>query len=697
MPRIPGLNAFGNDVAPVVPSAPGPRVVQAAYDKSSGIAEMGAGFQSAADTVNRAQQIEAARLAREAEKIKAEQDRAARVEEVTRAKRDQVALEERAAAERQRLLDDASVPNEAKPQKLNEWVTAERSKLEATYKIPDVLGGQQVAIDELRARQTAELNNGIKTRNQEQTRANVAGTLEGLGRRAAQAADPTPFIEDGIAHVTAAGAAAGWGADDVAKINMQLGETLSAAAVGRRILEDPAGALDDMKAGKYPYLSPEAATGLEARAQGEIEQRATRARIEAEVRAAKAGRAMNELGQSMRDGVLPTPAMVATAAELARGTEFEGTIKSMQSQYVDRAAFAGRPLAEQFADVQRMEAAATDPAVGLSPEDRWALNWKRQQAGAVARDVEARGGLVVAAAHGIVEYQPLDLSSPEALAGSLESRKEAVLRASVWTGRSEALLTPIEIKDLSDTLKRTPAHQQGTVLAGFAKAIGDPVAFRSVMRELAPDNGAAAWAGKELISRAPGSDRAASLVLRGESYLNPANGETKPVSMPKDSVMRSQFAAVVEDTYGNRAQSREMDYQNTRRVYAALSADANDYASNPDTYDPVRFAEAVKIASGGLGEYNGAKIIMPRGVDEQQLTDLVRTQLFQMHADGQIPGFTVPQLNDLLLEPAVRDGAEGYFLRQGGGNLKGRDGRNVFIDPRGAAPMEFRGDVPLPR
>ena len=70
MPRITGLQAFGNDTAPVVESARGPRVVPQAYDKSGGMAALGQGFESASDTIARTQAYEAAKLQREAEKIK---------------------------------------------------------------------------------------------------------------------------------------------------------------------------------------------------------------------------------------------------------------------------------------------------------------------------------------------------------------------------------------------------------------------------------------------------------------------------------------------------------------------------------------------------------------------------------------------------------------------------------------------------
>ena len=106
-------------------------------------------------------------------------------------------------------------------------------------------------------------------------------------------------------------------------INIQTAESWTAAAVGRRIIEDPAGALNDMRGGKYDRLGVEARTALENRAMGEIEQRANRARIEEEARLNRAGRAVSRLDWWYSRGMNPPPELVASAARLAQGTEFE--------------------------------------------------------------------------------------------------------------------------------------------------------------------------------------------------------------------------------------------------------------------------------------------------------------------------------------------------------------------------------------
>jgi hypothetical protein len=680
MPRIPGLNAFGNDVAPVVPSAPGARVVPAAYDRSRGIAEVGAGFQSAADTIDRTQQAEAARLEREAEKIKAEQDRAARVEEVTRAKRDQVALEERAAAERQRLLDDASVPNEAKAEKLNEWVTAERGKLESTYKIPDVLGGQQVAIDELRVRQTAELAAGIKTRNQEQTRANVAGTLESLGRQAAQASDPAPYIDQAIEHVTAAGAAAGWGADDVARINMETAESWSSAAVGRRILDDPAGALEDMKAGKYPHLTPEATTALEARAQGEIEQRMNRARIEGEARLARAGRAVERLDWFYSRGMNPPPALVSAAATLAKGTEYEAEMIAQQGDAVERVAFASRPLKEQAAAIEADKARAIDPAQGIDERDARALIWKEQQHATIANDVQQNGALDAAQAAGIIKLSPLDFADPASLPEQIAERNEQAAIAQTWAGVPAAPLTKAEIKGVSDALDQGTAKDRLRLLSGLSKSITDPVSFRMTMGELAKGRSVLATAGNHMQD---GNSRAAELMVTGETLLRPPEaGGGKAPPMPSDKMLRADFDSSTAGMFEGNAADRDRLWQSARAVYAGLSQETGMYSVevNGD-----QWKQAIDIAAGGLVNLDtwhssGRVVIKPPRMSAESFQDAVRgVTPQQVIAQGGVAGYEPAEVAEAIRDGGLVNYQDGYAIRDGAHYLMRADGSGPFV------------------
>lgn len=680
MPKIPGLSAFGNDVAPVVPSAPGARVVPGAYDRSRGVAEIGAGFQSAADTIERTQQMEAARLDREAEKIKAEQDRAARIEEVTRSKRDQVALEERAAAQRQSILDDATIPNDQKAAKLGDWIAAERGKLEPTYKIPDVLGAQQVAIDDLRVRQTAELNTGIKTRNQEQTRANVAGTLEVLGRQAASADDPGPYIAQAQSHIEAAGAAAGWGADDIAKIQIETAETWTSAAVGRRILADPVSALEDMRGGKYESLSPEARTALESRAMGEIEQRANRARIEEEARLNRAGRAVSRLDWWYSRGMNPPPELVASAARLAQGTEFEADLKAQQGDAVERVSFASKPMAEQAAEIASFDARAADPAQGVDEMTGRGLIWKKQQHAALAQDIQSAGALDAAAAHGVVTLSPLNFADPQSLPDQIAERSQQAEVASTWAGVPASPLTKAEIKGVGEALDQGTAKDRLRLLSGLSKSITDPVAFRTTMGELAKGRGVLATAGNHLQDENP---RAAELMVTGETLLRPPEaGGGKAPPMPTDKALRVDFDETTAGMFEGNAADRDRLWQSARAVYAGLSQETGQYSVE---VDGDRWKQAIDIAAGGIVNLDtwtssGRSVIKPPRMSADDFTKAVRgVSPTEIAGLGGAAGYSPDEVAEAIRDGGLVNYGDGYAVRDGAHYIMRADGAGPFL------------------
>lgn len=700
MPRIDRGN-FGQDVAPIVPGAAAPRVIPAAFQRPD-LGGLAQGVGAAADAATRQQVIENERAKYEADKQRAEAERAARIEEGTRAKRDALALGVELGQHRDAVLNDPAIPRERKAKAIDDWLDAKREALEPTYRDPEILGAQQVTIDAMRYDARAALEQSLVEQDQAATRAHVAESLDILGRQAAQLPDPTATIRQAHQHIEAAGQAAGWDAAEIAKIKQATAQEWTTNAAARRLLEDPAGTLDALRAGEYPDLDPATRIALEGRAQAEIEQRANRARIEAEAREARAERVVSRLDRNYYSkGLQPPPALVADATRLTMGTALEGDMAALNAMQAERAVFAGQPLAVQAAEIAALTEQATDPARGLPEFELPQYQAKQEIHHAIRQDIDKRGGLVVAAAHGIIDLEPLTLSDPGRLAEQLQERKEAAAVASTWTGTPVAILTPDETAQLSEQLKRTPPDQQKSVLQGFAKAVGDPETYAHVMAELAPQNGAAASAGHLLAQESSHAAHAADLILKGEDVI-----AQKAVALPQGPLFSQSFDDEVGNPYGAKANVRQMDLDNTRRVYAALSAQAGDYSRASNDIDAKRLRQAIEIATGGVTEYRGAPIILPRGMPEEVFERNVRHRLESMHDAGVLMGgFTRRQLGDLELETAAQNGVRGYFVRSGGAYLLLNDGQTkAFIDPTAPDPfaaaagrMQFDGDVPRPR
>lgn len=682
---------FGNYSAPLVRSGRSARPVPGAFDTASGFSDLARGAASAANVAAQVSAIERRQAEIETERARVESERAQRIEEATRAKRDTIALTEVAGQQAQAIVDDDSIPRDEKEGRFTEWLGEQRGRLEPTYKVPDILGAQQASIDELGMRTRVAMRERLTRKDQAQAAANVAQALESMGRQALAAGDAEQYILEAHKLIDLTAGAAGWDPLEAEKQKQIVAETWTETVVAERVNEDPQGALEALEGGAYGRLDPKVRTALVGHAQAELERRANRARIEAEARVAKAGRAVAKLGDIYEQGLQPDAQHVAAAAALAQGTEFEGEIAAMQASAADRARFAMAPIESQRAEVEALHARYSDPAQGVRSEaDVWNFKWKARQLDAVEQDIRARGGLMAAAARRVIELPPLDVDSPESLAHGLGARRDAAAAASAWAGRPVGLLTPSELRGFSENLKRTPADQQATVIEGFARVVGDPQEFRNIMAELAPSNGAAASAGRLLVDRAPGAREAADMILKGESYLNPPGEGAKPlVRLPTAAAIDRKFDDLVGEAYDGAPRVRGMDLDNARRVYAALSAAEGDYTQDPQDVDGERMQKAIQIATGGIGEYADGKVILPRGMAEGELERRVQERLLELNRAGRLPqGFSDRELLDLQIENAPR----GYHVKHGGSFLLDRDGRKVVIDPM-SSPIDWQAPL----
>lgn len=676
---------FGRTVAPAVRSAPAPRVVPEAFDTTSGVRELAGGLQAGSDVVAREFAYQQQQAKQAAEKAQREAEQAQRTEELTRARRDLVALGERATQQQAAILADDQIPGDQKQARFDDWLGQERQRLEPTYKLPEVAGAANLGMDEVGVSARAALSRGLTEQNQAKVIGNVADTLETLGRTALANGDAEPALRQAFDVLDATAAAAGWNAAEIQKRKADIAEGWTADVVAQRVNSDPRGALAALESGEYGRLDPSTRVALEHAARSEIERRDTRARVEAEARASKAARAVNSLSARYEAGIQPDAREVAVVSDLARGTEYEGLVAAMQAGAANRARFAASPMAEQAAELEAYRARAEDPAQGLSEAGAFDFKWRQRQFDATAQDIRARGALDAAASRGVIDLPPLDMSSPETIADGLARRRDAAAVASRWAGVAASPLTKDEITTFGQKLKGMPADQQSEVIDGFARAIGDPVDLKAAMEQLVPSNPAAASAGRLMIDTAPGAKEAATLILRGEDYISPREGERGRVLMPSERAFSAAFDDQVGTAYDGKPRVRQLELDNVRRVYAALSADEGDFTQDKSDVDSKRLQRAIEVATGGVAEYNDAPVVLPRAWDAGRFAEVMQDQIRLMNRAGMIqPGFTDEQLVDLQAENAPG----GYYLRQGGAYVMDATGqRKAVIKP--AAPLDW--------
>lgn len=676
---------FGRQVAPAVERGPVARVVPGAYDRSSGITRFGADVQHAGDVVAQQAAIDRERNRIEAENVAREQESARRVAEVTRAQRDQIAFGLSADEKVGSILGDDAIPQDQKPQHFQDWISSERQGLEATYKIPEVLGHMQGQIDGMQAKGITDLKAGMLKQNQAQTRANVASSVEMVSRQALNAADPEADIARANKLVTDAAMGSGWEADDVQRFTQQNAETISAAHASKLVLDDPAAALEKLRSDFYPQLSPEARTALESRAMAELEQRAARARIDAEVRASKAARFGARLQNKYRDGVQPTPQEVATFADLSRGTEMEGAAAEMQSLAANRASFAGKPLAAQANELQKLTVRAHDPAIGVTDEEQFQLHWKEQQHTALQQRINTHGALsVYAETHGI-QLPEIDTTSAEGIAQGLAARHDLALEASIWSGRTESPLRPEEIKAFGHTLQEGNATRRLRLLDGLRRAVTDPAEYRATMGELSKGNANLAYAGNMMQD---GDNNAAELIVTGDAILNPPkNSGGKAPPFPTDENLRTVFEEETSGMFEGNAADRDRLFQASRAVLAANNEKAGVYG---DVIDPPTWRKAIQTAAGGIEDLDqflnwgaGRRVVRPVGMSSAAFRNAVRGATpEQVRSLGGVAGYS-----DEEAAEAIRDGALKNFNRDGVSGYTVRDGAHALMKPDLSGPF----------
>jgi hypothetical protein len=683
MRQIP-LDQWGRDTARVfqgpqaAPRDPRAFVQDSGEAMGRALSQSGQGLQDTAAQLAVMQQREQERQRIEAEQEAARQARERQIAESIQAKRDQLELTEKVQNETRQIAARTDLNAEEKRKAFDAAFSGAASRYQGRYVDPQVSGGFSVDSDRLRLTARDELERGILSETQSKNEANILASLDTIGRMSP--GDPDKATQEMDTLVRTSGAAAGWDAAKIETVvqNQRAAYHYSAAAAA--IDSNPAQGLADIRAGKYKYLDPDRQLQLTNTAEAELERQAARAERQSMARLTIADRAVGELASIYDAGGVPKPEMVAQTQALAAGTPAEASLTALMGTVADRARFANLPLDQQAAEVQRLDAAAQDPAVGVDRAELSALNWKAKAYNATVKAVKD-DPLGAAAQRGLVELDPLDLTSPEALGAGIQDRMRRAAEVEAWAGRPVPPLTRAEIDAMAAQLKAGTPQAQEFYLKALSSAMDDPQAYIATLRAMAPKNPALAQAGRLLVSQDAQTQRAGELLLEGERYLNVPADESKKIQMPVSGDLIDKFESMTEGAYGPNAMVRDHDFQNWQRIYAALSVQEGAYTQKDDGVDTDRAKRALAMATGGIDEYNDANVVLPRGLDVDQFGRRVRSQLRAMAAGGMISGGLTPaQLDRLPVQIATRNGRPGYRVMQGGSYLLDPSGAPVFLD-----------------
>ncbi|MBI2798973.1 MAG: hypothetical protein HYX63_01600 [Gammaproteobacteria bacterium] len=680
MPQIP-LNNWGNAVAGLAPDPQFATREPSAFVTDSGLAGAKALTQSSGIVADEAARVAAfnAHLAKQAED---EKQRLLQFSESIQAKHDELQLQEQSQNKVRDLALNDSLNPDQKRQEYTKFFDAASGQYTSKYANPAVSSNFQIATEAIKAKHAEALDTSIYQATLAQNQANILGSLDVLSRMASN--DPVKATQQMAGIVRNSGRAAGWDPAQIEKIVEKQRQDYFATYVTGQLYSDPAGTLKALTAGKYQELDPDKRLILTKEAAAEIDRRQARADRAYDAQMRIAERQVNNLARIYDAGAVPPPAMLTQVASMVKGTELEPEFKAMAATVEDRAKFATMPLDQQLAEIGNLHKTATDPTQGATLAQAQEINWKAKQYDNTVKDINA-DALTAAKDRGLVTLQPIDPSSPETIGKSIGARLQQAEMASIWAGVPVSPLTKQETLGLAEIIKHQMSEAQQVYLQGLASAINDPPKLNALLASIAPNHGALASAGRLLASDDPTAKQAGQLILRGESYLNVPWGEKPKVEMPSETGaagFQSMFDESTNGVYNNHAQARDLDYRNTLRIYAALAAQDGVYAGKIDKVDSDRFQKALDLATGGIEDYKGKSIQLPRGVSREELDRTVTLNLDMLHDHKALAGdFTKSQLHNLQLENTAQNGVYGYLVKQGSGYLLDKHYRPVFIDP----------------
>jgi len=194
---------------------------------------------------------------------------------------------------------------------------------------------------------------------------------------------------------------------------------------------------------------------------------------------------------------------------------------------------------------------------------------------------------------GIISATPIDYTSMEGMARSLEQRIDDARKVANHYGVTPRFLTDDEADRLSTAIDevQTPAEK-----AQFAVNLNNMPP--EIWEQLA-EKGNETFA----IVSAIGDPTLGRLVFQGETLI-----EQGLVKMPT----KAEAAAVVQDYMSNVYEGEDLT-----AVIKAANAHYAATTSDRAAYDVDDFEASLKAVTGGIGESNGMKYQLPRGVDQE--------------------------------------------------------------------------------
>lgn len=208
-------------------------------------------------------------------------------------------------------------------------------------------------------------------------------------------------------------------------------------------------------------------------------------------------------------------------------------------------------------------------------------------------------------------YNIHPLGNFETVATDLASRGAAMERISRDYGTPPRVMTDFEADQFGTYLRGLQAVDKARVLGQVAASVG-PVGMQSISAQLKDKDSTLAIAGALAARQTTAGNSTARLYLEGKEML--AEKRAK-IDATAETGIKAQIFSKLDGVYLSPL-ARDAAADASLGIYAKLKAEGSD-----------DLERAMRLATGGLMDFNGARIAKPYGWDDARFSDAIRTSV----------------------------------------------------------------------
>lgn len=360
---------------------------------------------------------------------------------------------------------------------------------------------------------------------------------------------------------------------------------------------------------KYPDLDPAKKNALLHSISGQMESLQRRYEMEAARRDRENNTAFTAAMGVVQAGKSLAPEYAAQLAQRFKGTPYEKALASMIAEAPASQSFSAQPVKAQDALMQELLAKGNDPKRGWTPEEQ--KQYKQWEAVNNKTKADIKNDPFQAAQErGVISnIAPLQITDIATMSQQLGVRKQQADLLRQWTGIEQSPFRPEEAKQVAGLIEELPVNQRASALGMIAKQV-TPGQMRAISSQFGAKSTSLATAG----FYAAGNYKTSSNTSVGEIYLRGDEAlkqGTVKIDTKKETGVKAEIYKTLDGVYSSTS-ARDAAVDSAYKIYAGLRADGIDDVD-----------KAIRVATGGVMNYNGNKIPKPYGWTDSEVRDAV--------------------------------------------------------------------------